>query len=66
MMEEYKSDIVAWFDRNINSRRAPILGIERHRIETYGEGVTTLIGFYGCPLKSTLSWLQTTMADDFC
>ena len=51
MMEEYKSDIVAWFDRNINSRRAPVLGIERHRIETDGEGVTTLVGFYGCPLK---------------
>lgn len=51
MIEKYKSGIVAWFDRNFNSRRAPILGVERHRIETDGEGVTTLVGFYGCPLK---------------
>jgi len=51
MIEKYKSGIVAWFDRNFNSRRAPILGVERHRIETDGEGITTLVGFYGCPLK---------------
>lgn len=41
----------AWLDRNFNSLRAPIMGIERHRIDTDGEGVTTLVGFYGCPLK---------------
>lgn len=28
----------------------PILGISRHRLKTDGEGVTTLIAFYGCPL----------------
>lgn len=28
----------------------PILGISRHRLETDGEGVTTLVAFYGCPL----------------
>lgn len=44
-------DIASWLDRNFNSRRAPILGIERHRIETDGNGVTTLVGFYGCPLR---------------
>lgn len=31
--------------------KAPIIGIERHRIVTDGEGVTTLVGFWGCPLK---------------
>lgn len=29
---------------------APIVGIARHRMETDGAGVTTLVGFYGCPL----------------
>lgn len=28
----------------------PILGIQRHRIATDGAGVTTLVGFHGCPL----------------
>ena len=32
-------------------RTAPILGIVRHRIMTDGKGVTTLVGFYGCPLR---------------
>ena len=44
-------DIASWLERNFNSRRAPILGVERHRIETDGNGVTTLVGFYGCPLR---------------
>lgn len=30
---------------------APIIGINRHRILTDGKGVTTLVGFYGCPLR---------------
>ncbi len=30
---------------------APILGTVRHRIMTDGKGVTTLVGFYGCPLR---------------
>lgn len=30
---------------------APILAIHRHRIETDGQGVTSLVGFYGCPLR---------------
>lgn len=30
---------------------APILGIDRHRIDCDGEGVTTLVAFYGCPLN---------------
>lgn len=31
--------------------KAPIIGINRHRILTDGNGITTLVGFYGCPLK---------------
>lgn len=30
---------------------AKILGISRHRLGTDGVGVTTLVGFYGCPLR---------------
>lgn len=30
---------------------AKIIGIARHRIATDGEGVTTLVGFWGCPLR---------------
>lgn len=41
----------AWIDRNFNSRREPIMGVERLRINSDGDGVTTLVGFYGCPLK---------------
>lgn len=33
------------------SQEAPIIGIERHRIPIDGNGVTTLVGFYGCPLR---------------
>ena len=31
--------------------KAPVIGIIRHRLTTDGEGVTTLVGFYGCPLS---------------
>lgn len=31
--------------------KAPIIAIERHRIATDGVGVTTLVGFWGCPLR---------------
>ena len=30
---------------------APLIGISRHRIATDGKGVTTLVGFHGCPLR---------------
>lgn len=29
---------------------APFIGINRHRLTTDGEGVTTLVAFHGCPL----------------
>ena len=31
--------------------KAPLIGIERHRIATDGQGVTTLVAFHGCPLR---------------
>ena len=34
-----------------SSLSAPLIGIERHRLVTDGEGVTTLVAFYGCPLR---------------
>ena len=30
--------------------KAPIIGIDSHRLTTDGEGVTTLVAFHGCPL----------------
>ena len=30
---------------------APFIAINRHRLTTDGEGVTTLVGFHGCPLR---------------
>lgn len=39
-----------WIKRNLFSPRAPILGVERLRIGTDGDGITTLVGFYRCPL----------------
>ncbi len=30
---------------------APIIGLKRHCIATDGQGVTTLVAFYGCPLR---------------
>lgn len=30
---------------------APVITVDRLRINTDGEGVTTLVGFYGCPLR---------------
>ena len=31
--------------------KAPIIGVERHRIATDGKGITTLVAFHGCPLR---------------
>ena len=30
---------------------APVMGIERLRVGTDGNGITTLVTFYGCPLN---------------
>ena len=32
-------------------QRVKIIGIERHRLSTDGDGVTTLVAFHGCPLR---------------
>lgn len=34
----------------MKDNKAPIIGISRHRLRADGEGVTTLVAFYGCPL----------------
>lgn len=31
--------------------KAPVIAINRHRIVSDGEGITTLVGFNGCPLR---------------
>lgn len=31
-------------------KTVPLIGINRHRLSTDGEGVTTLVAFHGCPL----------------
>lgn len=33
-----------------SEKTAPLIAINRHRLTTDGEGVTTLVGFHGCPL----------------
>lgn len=30
---------------------AKVIGVQRHRMASDGKGVTTLVGFYGCPLR---------------
>ena len=30
---------------------APLIGVNRHRLATDGQGVTTLVAFHGCPLQ---------------
>lgn len=35
----------------MQEHKARIIGISRHRLLTDGDGVTTLVSFYGCPLR---------------
>lgn len=35
----------------IKEHSAPIIGINRHRLLTDGEGISTLVAFHGCPLR---------------
>lgn len=44
---------------------APIIGINRHRILTDGKGVTTLVGFYGCPLRCKYCLNPHSISKDF-
>lgn len=44
--------------------RAPVIGISRHRMTTDGEGVTTLVGFHGCPLRCRYCLNPHSFAED--
>lgn len=35
----------------MKSQNAPLIGIDRHRLATDGDGITTLVAFHGCPLR---------------
>lgn len=35
----------------MDTTRARVIGIARHRLSTDGDGVTTLVAFHGCPLR---------------
>ena len=46
--------------------KIPVFAIERHRLTTDGQGVTTLVGAYGCPLRCRYcinphAWTQATL-----
>ncbi len=43
--------------------KAPLIGIERHRIATDGQGVTTLVAFHGCPLRCKYCLNPQCLAD---
>lgn len=38
-------------EKRIQTIQAPFVSIARHRIQIDGKGVTTLVGFHGCPLR---------------
>jgi|GEM_PF-68534 len=40
----------AYLEKELADSTAPFIAINRHRLTTDGEGVTTLVGFHGCPL----------------
>lgn len=39
------------FNRNFVRMKVPLIGINRHRMNVDGVGVTTLVAFHGCPLR---------------
>lgn len=43
--------------------KAPIIGVERHRIATDGKGITTLVAFHGCPLRCRYCLNPQCLAD---
>ena len=45
-------------------KRAPFIAVSRHRLQTDGRGVTTLAGFYGCPLRCKYCLNPHSFADD--
>ncbi|MCB6973223.1 carboxypeptidase-like regulatory domain-containing protein [Butyricimonas sp. DFI.6.44] len=42
-----------------------VIGIERHRLQTDGEGVSTLVAFHGCPLRCRYC-LNPQSRDEVC
>lgn len=44
--------------------KAPFIAISRHRIQTDGEGVTTLCCFFGCPLRCKYCINPQSFAED--
>ena len=48
--DEIITDFDSWC-LSTNSSKAPIMGVDRHRIMSDGEGVTTLVCLYECPLS---------------
>ena len=40
-----------------------VVGIDRHRLATDGEGVTTLVAFHGCPLRCRYCLNPQTLVD---
>lgn len=46
-----RSDLQSESIRNSRVGRSPLIGIKRLRVGTDGHGVTTLVAFYGCPLR---------------
>lgn len=44
----------------------PILGIDRHRMQTDGKGITTLVALAGCPLVCPYCINKELLADDKC
>lgn len=51
---DIKSDIIT----------APIVTFARHRMQTDGQGVTTLVCFYGCPLRCKMCLNPFTFSPD--
>ena len=51
---DIKSDIIT----------APIVTFARHRLQTDGRGVTTLVCFYGCPLRCKMCLNPFTFSPD--
>lgn len=52
------------FTMNDGKIKAPIIGISRHRLATDGKGVTTLVGFHGCPLRCRYCLNPHSFAED--
>ena len=48
----------------MGEKASPILWISRHRLATDGQGVTTLVGFYGCPLRCKYCLNPRCFSDD--